>query len=296
MKFELNELNRNIPDDTLLNDLKEVSIRLSEKYISRSQYVQNGKYSATPFVNRFGSWIESLKAAGLQTERDRNDFKRISDEALLKDLIQVANHLQKTTLTTSEYKEYGKYSIQTILSRFDSWDKVLNSANLEKTGFVHSVETQELLDEIELVWIQLGRQPTSSDLKNRLFKHSLNTYSRKFGGWRKALEAFIEYINEENSELNEVIKEKDIIENKKEPISKIQRKQRRTTRDINTRLRFIVFKRDNFKCVCCGRSPAMDPQVVLHVDHIIPWSKNGETILENLQTLCSKCNSGKSDL
>ncbi|MFA7422086.1 MAG: hypothetical protein WCZ90_20545, partial [Melioribacteraceae bacterium] len=72
MKFELNELNRNIPDDTLLNDLKEVSIRLSKKYISRSQYEKNGKYSATPFVNRFGSWIESLKAAGLQTERDRN--------------------------------------------------------------------------------------------------------------------------------------------------------------------------------------------------------------------------------
>ena len=296
MKFELNELNRNIPDDTLLNDLKEVSIRLSKKYISRSQYEKNGKYSATPFVNRFGSWIESLKAAGLQTERDRNDFKRNSDEALLKDLIQVANHLQKTTLTTSEYKVYGKYSTQTILSRFDSWDKALNSANLEKTGFVHSVETQELLDEIESVWIQLGRQPTSSDIKNGLFKHSLNTYSRKFGGWRKALEAFIEYINEENSELNEVIKEKDIIENTKEPISKIQRKQRRTTRDINTRLRFSVFKRDNFKCVCCGRSPAMDPQVVLHVDHILPWSKNGETILENLQTLCSKCNLGKSDL
>ncbi|WP_343324290.1 HNH endonuclease signature motif containing protein [Streptococcus sp. Marseille-P8640] len=36
--------------------------------------------------------------------------------------------------------------------------------------------------------------------------------------------------------------------------------------------------------------------VVLHVDHIIPWSKGGETVLGNLQTLCSKCNLGKSDL
>jgi 5-methylcytosine-specific restriction endonuclease McrA len=35
--------------------------------------------------------------------------------------------------------------------------------------------------------------------------------------------------------------------------------------------------------------------VVLHVDHIIPWSKGGQTVDENLQTLCDRCNLGKSD-
>ena len=71
---------------------------------------------------------------------------------------------------------------------------------------------------------------------------------------------------------------------------------RRTPRDINDRLRFKVLKRDNFKCVCCGKSPAIDSNVQLHVDHIIPWSKGGETVMENLQTLCSKCNLGKSNV
>ena len=69
-----------------------------------------------------------------------------------------------------------------------------------------------------------------------------------------------------------------------------------TSRNINARLRFKVLSRDNFKCCACGASPAKDPSVELHVDHIIPWSKGGETELENLQTLCSKCNLGKSDL
>jgi 5-methylcytosine-specific restriction endonuclease McrA len=32
------------------------------------------------------------------------------------------------------------------------------------------------------------------------------------------------------------------------------------------------------------------------VDHIVPWSKGGETILENLRTLCSKCNLGKGNV
>jgi len=31
------------------------------------------------------------------------------------------------------------------------------------------------------------------------------------------------------------------------------------------------------------------------VDHITAWSNGGETILENLQTLCSDCNLGKSN-
>ena len=46
----------------------------------------------------------------------------------------------------------------------------------------------------------------------------------------------------------------------------------------------------------CGASPAKDPSVILHVDHIKPWSKGGETNLDNLRTLCSVCNIGKSDM
>ena len=67
------------------------------------------------------------------------------------------------------------------------------------------------------------------------------------------------------------------------------------SRVITDKLRYTVLKRDNFKCTACGASPAKDPSIELHVDHIIPWSKGGETIIENLQTLCSRCNLGKGD-
>ena len=70
----------------------------------------------------------------------------------------------------------------------------------------------------------------------------------------------------------------------------------KTTRIITTKLRYQVLKRDNFKCCFCGASPAKDPAVELHIDHIIPFSKGGETTIDNLQTLCSKCNLGKSNL
>jgi 5-methylcytosine-specific restriction endonuclease McrA len=70
----------------------------------------------------------------------------------------------------------------------------------------------------------------------------------------------------------------------------------KTKREPGMRLRFEVLKRDNFKCCACGASPAKDPSVDLHIDHVIPWSKGGETVLDNLQTLCSACNIGKSDM
>ena len=73
-------------------------------------------------------------------------------------------------------------------------------------------------------------------------------------------------------------------------------RQHKTSRTISLQLRYKILKRDNFKCCACGASPAKDPNVELHVDHIIPWSKGGETEEDNLQTLCSMCNLGKSNL
>lgn len=61
---------------------------------------------------------------------------------------------------------------------------------------------------------------------------------------------------------------------------------------ISVRLRFEVFKRDDFTCQYCGRK---SPEVVLQVDHIVPVSGGGADDVVNLRTSCWECNSGKSD-
>lgn len=64
------------------------------------------------------------------------------------------------------------------------------------------------------------------------------------------------------------------------------------SRTINAKLRFEVFKRDDFKCQYCGASA---PDVPLHVDHVNPVSKGGTNKIDNLITSCELCNLGKGD-
>ena len=75
-----------------------------------------------------------------------------------------------------------------------------------------------------------------------------------------------------------------------------EKEKAQKSRDPSPRLRFEVLVRDKFTCRFCGASPNKDPSVTLHIDHIIPWSKGGKTTISNLQTLCSTCNLGKSDI
>ena len=57
-------------------------------------------------------------------------------------------------------------------------------------------------------------------------------------------------------------------------------------------LRHEVFKRDGYKCVECG---AKNNDTTLHIDHKTPIAQGGTDELDNLQTLCGKCNLAKSN-
>lgn len=58
-------------------------------------------------------------------------------------------------------------------------------------------------------------------------------------------------------------------------------------------LRNRIKERDNYTCQICGKY--MPDEVGLHIDHIIPISKGGKTVEQNLQVLCDKCNLRKSN-
>lgn len=70
-------------------------------------------------------------------------------------------------------------------------------------------------------------------------------------------------------------------------------KEQRTL--MTKKLREFIKTRDNFTCCNCGNSTNVEPNLLLEIDHIIPVSKGGRTVEDNLQTLCWKCNRTKSN-
>jgi len=215
--------------------------------------------------------------------------RNIPKEELIDDLKRVADLLGRETVTAITYAQKGKFGVNTLLRRFGSWNKALKAAGL-KVILSLNIEKEALFENLANVWQYLGRQPVGKDLDKASgwSKFSLGTYEKRFGLWNKALEAFIDYID--NSSV-----QKDVIsENQQRDVKRDQ--LNRTPRKINWRLRAMVLIRDNCICKMCGASLSKDPSIVLHVDHIKPWSKGGQTGLENLQTLCDRCNIGKSNL
>lgn len=288
MRYELEPDNRNCPDDVLLGDLLAVATRLGKSTLTKDEYNINGRFSAATMQNRFGSWNNALLRSNLSVGK-RNNIPR---QELLSDLKQVAERLNTRVVTVEAYAAMGKFSAPTVSKAFGSWSKALAAAGLEVSSAWHpKANDDELLSNLATVWETLGRQPKQKDLRPPLSRFSADTYKRRFGSWRKSLEFFVENTGDGAPSTNSTESVTTF-----GGITPVSSEKHRTQRDPSWRLRFLVNRRDRFTCRACGKSPANDIGVVLHVDHIVPWSKGGETTIDNLQTLCEKCNLGKSDL
>lgn len=226
--------------------------------------------------------------------------RKISDMELLDDLRKVASQLKSDALGIDEYKKHGKYSRTTMYNVFGSWNKALEKAGLQSKR-ENDISKRKLFVNIEEVWIKLGRQPVYHEMKQPLSKYHGATYTRRFDTWRKALEAFVEYINsDDDKHREEILSEPLTIRNKNErvnvqPFDDIKQNEEieykhTTKRNPSGRLKVQVLIRDGNKCRLCGITVTGEN---IHFDHIKPWSKGGETVLENLQVLCDVHNLAK---
>ena len=210
-----------------------------------------------------------------------HDRRDISDEDLLSDLRRVASENSEQQVKQRTYKDHGKYGVTTVIRRFGSWNAAVAAAGLETT-VERNVPDEKLFLALYDLWVSLGRQPSYSEVQKPACLFHVATYERRFGSWRQALEAFVSYANAEDMAAPTATEIAGTV-------------LRRSSRCPDLRLRFKVLQRDHFRCCACGASPSVTPGVVLEVDHIKPWSKGGETVIENLQTLCFSCNQGKTN-
>ena len=216
--------------------------------------------------------------------------RNVPDNELIDDLKRVAEKIGLNKISSRQYDDNGaKYTSSTIAKRFGTWNEALEKAGL---NLVHhrNVSDTDLFKNLENVWLNVGKQPTFRDMKPPISKYTPYQYEAKFGSWIQALEAFIEFINSNtDSEEEEPSKDKD---QESAPEKEVVIKHK-TKRLPSERLKVQVLMRDGNKCRLCGITVTGDD---IHFDHILPWSKGGETTLENLQILCKKHNLAKGNL
>ncbi len=202
----------------------------------------------------------------------RLSARNVDNDELLSDLRRAASMLGSPALSERAYLRVGKFSVKPYINRFGSWNGAIEKAGLAKSRETN-VSDEMLFDNLETIWRSLGRQPFYSEIEGPLSRYSMKPYLNRFGGWTKACEAFLAF---------------------KSLDAEFERLHRPTARSrsrtLNDKLRLKVFKRDNYACVLCGRSPSRDIGTALHVDHIMPFSKGGDHGLDNLRTLCDRCN------
>ena len=208
--------------------------------------------------------------------------RNIPNEELLADVKNIASTYGLITMSQDIYVQYGKFHPTTLIRRFGSWFKVLELCDLKPSRSRINIPNEELFANIEHIWLTLGRQPKYSDIQKPLSLFSVGTYEQRFGSWYNALDAFVLYMSEEESAIKPNVRiNKDGIKHT-------------TKREPSARLKVQVLMRDGNRCRLCGVE-CNDGLHNIHFDHIIPWSKGGETTLENLQVLCSDCNLAKGN-
>jgi len=205
---------------------------------------------------------------------------RLSDGDLIEALQSVAKEVGEVYFSTTKYDSLpGKRpNSATIIERFGSWKKAL--ALIGITGAREKKYTPEaLIDNLESIWKQLGFPPGKRQIATLGINVSEGPYKRHWGSVRAACEAIAAFHSKRMSR-EELIAGRIV-----GPVRKTIPRDRRWT----------VLKRDNYRCTKCGASPSNDHNVELEVDHITPAAKGGGNELGNLQTLCRKCNQGKTD-
>ena len=284
---------------SLIAELQRVAGLVPGRELSRAAYDNLARASSDTQCRRFGGWRGALEAAGLGeryvgpavSDKMRSQAsKAMSREDIVVELRRIAHDKGDTTLTRSDLKTYeASMGERVIANRFGSWSAALEAAGLTLSAMGRRWSDVDYFENLLEIWTHYGRAPRYSEMNRPPSRIPNGAYAARFGTWGKAKLAFVERANEDTASA----------ETEPTPAPSVQPRQPQATygledqRTILVGLRYQVLRRDRFRCVTCGRSPATDPGVTLHVDHIVPFSGGGKTRLDNLRALCRDCNLGK---
>ena len=239
-------------------------------------------------------------------ERNGTRTRVLEKHDLLEELRRVAAIVGKTEIAKADILKHSHIDPRTIERRFDSWENAIMEAGLSIADTAKRYTDDELFTNLMETWEALGHRPSYIEMSLPISKNPAATYAHRFGSWRKAVLAFLQWVEQDqpDSETSPEIDTSSVPRTSEESTSKesvlasvepeslvLPNGQRDSRRNATNKQRFWILKRDGYKCCICGHAQSDGRRLV--IDHRNPWSKGGRTIDSNLWTLCDICNSGK---
>ena len=287
MRFEMRRMT-DYSDEAILDEIRRVAALVQKPTLSRTEFRKHSRLSPHTAGRHFGTWEGALRAAGL-ADRFDSSSRRVSRDEILTELRRVSQVLGRQTFTCTEFNVTARFTADVVRRTFGTFHKAMQAAGLVTNALSKRYTDEDCFENLLKVWTHYGRPPQHDEMRQPPSSVGPKAYVRRFGTWNRALQAFVDRANADIAQSedprpagiqNEVVKTRSAVS----PANR---------RKVPLGLRWAVIVRDRCRCVLCGRSPATHLGVSLDADHIIPYSKGGKTIMENLRTLCDDCNLGK---
>jgi hypothetical protein len=185
--------------------------------------------------------------------------KDLSNADLLAELRRVHALVGKEWLTSEDFNARSITNEEAIRRRFGTFRKGLDAAGVPNHPFeARQFTDQQCFENVAEVWAHYGRPPGYREMFMELSRIQGKTYVIRWGTWRKTLKAFVDWASADDQpqEPNEPELDRSVPH---EPTIRASRAEA-DCREVRPGLKYNVFKRDHFRCVACGRSPATQPE------------------------------------
>lgn len=167
-----NRITVRITDDKLLYYMKQF-YKENGRTPTHYDFNNNPNYpSFGTYIERFGSWNNALREAGLWHNRV---IVRMTDGELLEYLMKFYEENGRIP-TCYDFNSDPNYpNVATYQKRFGSWNKALKAGSLQVSRFT-KMTNEELLEYLKMFYEENGRSPVVHDFINNHKYPNLNTY------------------------------------------------------------------------------------------------------------------------
>jgi hypothetical protein len=181
----INHIERGIKDDDLLVDLRELGEEVG-RVPNSSDLKRRSDLSPLVYARNYETISIATVLAGFENRPEKSTTE-VTDGELLGNIAEVRETVGHSP-RSKEYVEFGRFSLQTVLRRFGTWNEAVREATGEIPSNARSLRDDELISDLRAVSACLEGVPKYGDIKE-FGKYSAGSYYRHFSSIEDTLNA-----------------------------------------------------------------------------------------------------------